>query len=64
MSRFCRARSEAIKRYPPPGMTIRREVPFTPTFRADRPFIYLIHDRESGAVLFLGRILNPSGLAD
>jgi serine protease inhibitor len=54
----------AITGYPPPGMSIRREVPFTPTFRADRPFIYLIRDRESGTILFLGRMLNPSGLAD
>ncbi len=35
-------------------------VPFTPTFRADRPFIYLIRDTKTGAVLFLGRVLNPS----
>ncbi len=43
---------------------IRAKIPFTPTFRADRPFIYLIRDRESRAVLFLGRMLNPSDLAD
>jgi serpin B len=29
-------------------------------FLADRPFIYLIRDNETGAVLFLGRVLNPS----
>jgi len=28
-------------------------------FRADRPFIFLIRDIESGAVLFVGRVLNP-----
>ena len=28
---------------------------FVPTFKADRAFIYLIRDRVSGAVLFLGR---------
>lgn len=53
----------AITGYPAPAAEApRKKVPFTPTFRADRPFIYLIRDRESGAVLFLGRMLNPSGL--
>ncbi|PAW72042.1 MAG: hypothetical protein B9S38_05725 [Verrucomicrobiia bacterium Tous-C4TDCM] len=54
----------AITGYPPPGASIRAKIPFTPTFSADRPFIYLIRDRESGAVLFLGRMVNPSGLAN
>ncbi|MGC9399858.1 MAG: serpin family protein [Anaerolineae bacterium] len=27
----------------------------------DRPFIYLIRDRETGAVLFLGRVVDPRG---
>ena len=26
----------------------------------DRPFIFLIRDIETGAVLFLGRVMNPS----
>ncbi len=34
-------------------------VPFTPVFRAERPFVFLIRDRQSGGVLFLGRVVNP-----
>ena len=27
----------------------------------DRPFVFVIHDRQSGAILFMGRMLNPTG---
>ncbi len=34
-------------------------VPFTPTFRADRPFVFLIRDVKTNSTLFLGRMMNP-----
>ena len=34
-------------------------VDFTPTFRADRPVLCLIRERDTGAILFLGRVNTP-----
>ena len=36
------------------------EPPPIPVFRADRPFLYAIRDRHSGAFLFVGRLVDPT----
>ncbi len=36
--------------------------PFTPTFRADRPFIFLIKENKTGTILFLGHVADPTKL--
>lgn len=37
-----------------------REVPFTPVFNADHPFLFTIRDRETGLILFAGKVEDPS----
>jgi serpin B len=34
--------------------------PRIPTFRADHPFLFAIRDRTSDAILFLGRVTDPT----
>ncbi len=34
--------------------------PRIPTFRADHPFIFIIQEKETGNILFLGRMSNPT----
>ena len=30
-------------------------------FRADHPFVFLIRHKQTGSILFLGRLVNPAG---
>jgi serine protease inhibitor len=46
----------AAAAYRPPKV-----VPFIPTFRADRPFLFAIRDVKTGTILFVGRLTNPKG---
>lgn len=41
------------------GAAIPEQVPFVPVFRADRPFLFFIRDTASGAILFVGRVVDP-----
>ncbi|MFA6361933.1 serpin family protein [Methanoregula sp.] len=37
------------------------EEPTVPVFNADHPFLFIIQDDETGAILFMGRVTNPTG---
>jgi serpin B len=39
---------------------VTSEPPPVPVFRADHPFIFIIQERESGNILFIGKVVNPS----
>jgi serpin B len=44
------------------GMAVSESFPPPPrpvVFHADHPFVYIIRDRQTGAVLFLGRVVDP-----
>lgn len=34
--------------------------PLVPVFRADHPFIFIIQEKETGNILFMGRVVNPN----
>jgi serpin B len=42
-------------------MLVTGEPSVPEVMRVDRPFFFLIRDAETGAVLFLGRVVNPTG---
>ncbi|MGI9456406.1 MAG: serpin family protein [Aeoliella sp.] len=37
-----------------------RALPRYPTFRADHPFLILIRDNQTGSILFMGRVVDPT----
>ena len=41
------------------GMKTSKPPP-TPIFKADHPFIFLIHQKDTGNILFMGRVNNPT----
>lgn len=41
-------------------MDTKSVTPYPPSFVANRPFIYLIRDKQTNAILFMGRVLDPT----
>jgi len=58
---FVQVNEEGTEAAAATGVTMKRTayVP-KPVLRADRPFIFLIRDNATGAILFMGRVVDPS----
>jgi serpin B len=39
---------------------VETSVPLIPVFRADRPFVFVIHDNKTKSILFMGKVVDPS----
>ncbi|MCC7178182.1 MAG: serpin family protein [Acidobacteria bacterium] len=50
----------AIVMAPKSAWSWRPQPPPIPVFRADRPFLFAIRHRESGTILFMGRVADPT----
>jgi serpin B len=40
---------------------VLKKGPHPPTFAADHPFMFLVREIQSGAILFMGRVVDPTG---
>jgi serpin B len=59
-SAFVEVQEEGTEAAAATGVVMTRSLPQVHRVAADRPFIFAIRDRESGALLFLGRLVDPS----